>query len=159
MAEISLYRQIPLAESDEIEALEIAKKQLKVVYSELLKFTPLLEKEVHSLNTNWTLEVREFDSEIVSCDDWDNGNWNVSYLFDIAIKSPDGNPECDFLIDAWDEWETLNQPMYRDVFEPLQKCKWQGFKRDDVSVKFDAINVVDSYSGKGLYVYNNQGYL
>jgi hypothetical protein len=159
MAYVYLQKEIELPENQIEKANEMAKEQLQALYSELLQHLPLLEKEVVELNPNWTVEAYQFDPEMVTCDDWYEGKWNAGYMFDISIKSPDGNPDCDFQIDQWDEWRKLDQPMYKDVFEPLQKCKWEGFKRDDVTVEFGAINVVDSYSGNGIHVYNNNGWL
>lgn len=159
MAYIYLSKEIPLAEDQEEKALETAKKTFQSLYSELMQHLPSLETEVSKLNPDWFLEDSGFDSEMVNCEDWHEGNWNANFMFRISIKSPDGDPDSDFEIDEWDEWRKLDEPMYKDVFEPLQKCNWQGFKRDDVSVEFSAINVVESYSGKGIHVYNNQGWL
>jgi hypothetical protein len=155
MAYIYLSKEIPLPRDREGQALEFAKEQFSSLYSELMKLLPLLEKEVVALNHNWIVETGPFDPEMVDCDDWHEGNWVAIYMFEVSIKSPDGDPNCDFEINAWDEWQMLDRPMYKDVFEPLQKCSWQGFKRDDVTVEFSAIKVVDSYSGNGTHVYNN----
>ncbi|MHC5675139.1 hypothetical protein [Nostoc sp.] len=159
MAYIYLFKEIPLTVDKEEEAVQVAKQQLKNLYSDLMQYFPLLEKEVTNLDPTWILEPWDFDPEMVSCDDWDEGSWNATYIFKISITSPDGNPDCDFEIDEWEEWHKLDEPMCEDVFEPLRKCNWQGFKRDNVSVEFSAIKAVDSYSGKGLHIYNNQGWL
>jgi hypothetical protein len=159
MAYIYLSQEIPLPRDQEEQALEFAKEQFGNLYSELIKLISPLEKEVAALNPNWTVETWRFDPEMVNCDDWHEGIWVAGYMFEVSIKSPDGDPDCDFQIDAWDEWRMLDKPMYKDVFEPLQKCSWRGFKRYDVTVEFSAINVVDSYSGNGIHVYNNSGWL
>jgi hypothetical protein len=162
MAYVYLSKGIPLKEDDPDTALEVAKAELLKLYKELERLTPALQVEVSRLNQDWTVEIRGFDPDLVVCEDWSDGEWNASYMFDVSIKSLDGNPDCDLEInewDEWDEWRKLDEPMYKDVFEPLQKCCWQGFKRDDVTVVFSAINVVNSYSGNGIHVYNNQGWL
>lgn len=159
MAYVHLSKRIPLKEDDLDTATEVAKSELLELYRELSSLIPELESEVSKLNQNWTIEICNFDPELVICEDWDEEAWNAIYMFDVSIKSPDGDPDCDFRIDEWDEWHKLDEPMYKDVFEPLQKCSWQGFKRDDVTVEFSAIKVVDSYSGNGIHVYNNQGRL
>jgi hypothetical protein len=159
MAYIYLSKKIELQEDQIEKANEMAIEQLQALYFELLQHLPLIEKEVAKLNPNWIVEAYKFDSDMVTCDDWYEGKWNTSYMFDISIKSPDGNPDCDFQIDEWDEWKKLGEPMYKDVFEPLQKCKWEGFKRDDVAVQFSVINVVYNNRGNGVHVYNNSEWL
>ncbi len=49
--------------------------------------------------------------------------------------------------------------MYKDVPEPLRQCRWERFKRDDVTVEFRVVKAVDSYSGNGLHFYDNQDWL
>jgi hypothetical protein len=161
MAYIYLSKEIPLPEENEEDAIKVAKEQLQAFYRELIsQYLPLLQQEVSKINPEWIVEDSGFDSETVNCDDWCDGAWNANYMFCISIKSPDGNQDNDFEINAWDEWERLDRPMYKDVFEPLQKCNWEGFKRDDVTVEFSAINVVDSYNAnQDFHVYNNQGWL
>lgn len=159
MTYIYLSKEIPLAEDQEEKAVETAKEHFRVLYSELMQHLPILETEASKLSPDWFLENSGFDPEMVSCEDWYEGSWFANYMFEISVKSPDGDPDCDFEIGAWEEWRKLGKPMYKDVFEPLQKCNWKGFKRDDVSVEFSAIKVVDSYGGEGIHVYNNQGWL
>ena len=161
MAYIYLSKGIPLPEDNEQEAIKLAQEQLQVFYQELIsQYLSLLQQEVSEINAEWVVEDSGFDSRLVNCDDWDDGVWNANYMFCISIKSPNGNQDNNFEINAWYEWERLDQPMYKDVFEPLQKCKWEGFKRDDVTVEFDAIKVVESYKpNQDFHVYNNQGWL
>jgi hypothetical protein len=161
MAYIYLSKEISLPEENETEAVNVAKKQLQAFYEELLsQHLPLLQQEVSRLNQEWTVEDSGFYSESVNCDDWQDGAWNANYMFCISIKSPNGDQDNNFEINEWDEWERLDKPMYKDVFEPLQKCKWEGFKQDNVIVEFSSIKVVESYkANQDFHVYNNQGWL
>lgn len=161
LAYIYLSKEIPLSEENEKEAVNLAKKQLQAFYQELLsQYLPLLQQEVSRVNPEWIVEDSGFDSESVNCDDWQDGVWNANYMFCISIKSPNSNQDNNFEVNEWDEWERLAKPMYKDVFEPLQKCKWEGFKQDDVIVEFSSIKVVESYkANQDFHVYNNQGWL
>jgi len=134
-------------------------QQLRDLHDELAQSVQHLEEEVSKLGADWVLKTYDFDPERVDCEDWHEGEWNANYSFEISIKSPEAEPELDFEVTAWDEWRKLNEPKYRDVFEPLQKCAWKGFKREDVLVEFSAINVVDSDRREGIHVYNNSGWL
>jgi hypothetical protein len=159
VAYIYLSRDISLKENEVDIALEAAKAELSKLYKELEILIPPLETEINNLNQNWTVELSGFDSDLVICEDWYDGAWKASYMFEVSCKSPDGNADCDHEISAWDEWHRLDEPMYKDVFEPLYQCSWVGFKREDVLVEFTAVKAVDSYSSNEVHFYNNQGWL
>lgn len=159
MAYVYLSKEISIEENKPEQALQSAKAELEKMFQELVKAIPALQQEAIKLNPEFVVEYRDFDAEMVDCDDWHEGVWNAGYMFDIAIKSPKGNPDCDYEIDQWDEWKRLGEPMYKDVPEPLRQCRWEGFKRDDVTVEFRVVKAVDSYSGKGLHFYDNQDWL
>jgi len=159
VAYVYLSKEILLDEDKPDQAIESAKVEMKKLFQELVKAMPALEQDVLTLNPEFILECRDFDVEMVDCDDWHEGAWNAGYMFDISIKSPNGNPDCDYEIDQWDEWKRLGEPTYKDVPEPLRQCRWEGFKRDDVTVEFRVVKAVDSYSGNGLHFYDNQDWL
>lgn len=159
MAYVYLTKNIPLGSHDSDNAIELAKIELSKLYQELAACVAELELDVSKINPDFTVKLSNFDVDMVICEDWYEGNWNASYMFQVSVISPDGNPDCDYKIDQYDEWQRLDQPMYEDVFEPLYQCRWDGFKRNDVTVEFAAVKAVDSYSGNGLHFYDNKGWL
>lgn len=159
MAYVYLSKDISIEEGKPDQALQVAQIELERLFQELVKAMPGLEEDVLKLSPEFVVEYRDFDPEMVNCEDWYEGSWNAGYMFDILIKSPNGNPDCDFEIDQWDEWKRLGRPMYKDVPEPLRQCRWEGFKRQGVTVEFRVVKAVDSYSGDGLHFYDNQDWL
>jgi len=159
VATIYLHKNIQLSENEENKALDIAKIEFVKLYQELTLLVPIFQEEVKQKNPYLIVEAIEFDFDSIICEDWDDGEWYVSYSFEISCKSPDGIAELDFDYSAYDVWDDLGKPLYKDIFEPLYQCNWDAFKRDDVTVEFQAVNVVHSYKHDGFHFYDNRRWL
>jgi len=158
--------------NSEDEAKEKGLPLLENLWECLSKSLEAVKKDCLNRYPDLIMEISSLEKEFVYFDQWDKQDgkkvWDLSYWAEVKATSPDGDPECDFKIDQYDQWQKLGEPMYKDVYEPLYDCDWSSIKPfcdvdsdtigDIVSVQFDAVKAVDSYHG-GIHFYNNNEWL
>jgi hypothetical protein len=158
MAQISLTYRLRCSE-DEIRACKVEK--IQELATKLEPGLELVKKSCEEKFPRLCVKWYDVDPEGVDYEQSGEGIWDALYWLPVKTTSPDGMPELDFEVGELDRWREMGEPLYKDIAEYLREadwslikpfCEWDGETLGEiVSVEFDVVKAVDSYSGNGYH--------